>query len=87
MRYGAVGRYARRGRPGIPAHILGSGADNPAVGDQAVPAGHDRSPYPSGASHMLRLQAPLPDRYTLATPDELDGWIARGQGRRSATGS
>jgi quinolinate synthase len=24
---------------------------------------------------MLRLQAPLPDRYTLATPDELDGWI------------
>ncbi len=25
---------------------------------------------------MLRLQAPLPDRYTLATPDELDRWIA-----------
>ena len=25
---------------------------------------------------MLRLQAPLPDRYTLASPDELDGWIA-----------
>jgi len=25
---------------------------------------------------MLRLQAPLPDRYTLAPPDELDGWIA-----------
>ena len=24
---------------------------------------------------MVRLQAPLPDRYTLATPDELDGWI------------
>jgi quinolinate synthase len=24
---------------------------------------------------MLRLQAPLPDRYTLATPDEIDGWI------------
>jgi quinolinate synthase len=24
---------------------------------------------------MLRLQAPLPDRYTLATPDELDAWI------------
>jgi quinolinate synthase len=24
---------------------------------------------------MLRLQAPLPDRYTLATPDELDLWI------------
>jgi quinolinate synthase len=25
---------------------------------------------------MLRLQTPLPDRYTLATPDELDSWIA-----------
>jgi quinolinate synthase len=25
---------------------------------------------------MLRLQAPLPDRYTLATADELEGWIA-----------
>jgi quinolinate synthase len=24
---------------------------------------------------MLRLQAPLPDRYTLATPDELAAWI------------
>jgi quinolinate synthase len=25
---------------------------------------------------MLRLQAPLPDRYTLATADEIDDWIA-----------
>jgi quinolinate synthase len=25
---------------------------------------------------MLRLQAPLPDRYTLATPDQLEEWIA-----------
>src|SRR5713101_2048347 len=25
---------------------------------------------------MLRLQAPLPDRYTLATPEELESWIA-----------
>jgi quinolinate synthase len=25
---------------------------------------------------MLRLQAPLPDRYTLASPEELDEWIA-----------
>ena len=24
---------------------------------------------------MLRLQAPLPDRYTQASPDELDAWI------------
>ncbi len=29
---------------------------------------------------MLRLQAPLPDRYTLATPDELETMIRRGQG-------
>src|SRR6478736_4875611 len=34
------------------------------------------TPHPSGAQNMLRLQAPLPDRYTLATPDELDAWIA-----------
>ncbi len=26
---------------------------------------------------MLRLQAPLPDRYTLAAPDELDAWTGR----------
>jgi quinolinate synthase len=32
---------------------------------------------------MLRLQAPLPDRYTLATPDELDGWIG---GAKTALG-
>jgi quinolinate synthase len=57
-----------------PAQIS-SEADNPAVGDQAVPAGRYRSPYPSG-DDMLRMQAPLPDRYTLASPDELDGWIA-----------
>ena len=25
---------------------------------------------------MLRLQAPLPDRYTLASGEELDAWIA-----------
>ena len=36
---------------------------------------------------MLRLQAPLPDRYTRATPDELDDRDRRRQGRRSATGS
>ena len=24
---------------------------------------------------MLRLQVPLPDRYTLASPEELDEWI------------
>ena len=46
------------GRPGIPAHISGSEADNPAVGDQAVPAGHDRSPYPSGDSTCCDCRLP-----------------------------
>ena len=31
------------GRPGSTGHNLGSGADNPAVGDQAVPAGRNRT--------------------------------------------
>ena len=57
-------------------HNIGSVADNPAVGDQAVPAGHERNPTPLGGLDMLRLQAPLPDRYTLASADELDAWIA-----------
>src|SRR5450759_4858352 len=62
---------------------IDSGADNPAVGDQAVPAGHYRSRQPErgsilgrGGINMLRLQAPLPDRYTRATADDLDGWLA-----------
>jgi len=29
---------------------------------------------------MLRLQAPLPDRYTLASPDELEAWIGDAKG-------
>ena len=31
---------------------------------------------------MLRLQAPLPDRYTQADPDELDAWIGAAKERR-----
>jgi quinolinate synthase len=31
---------------------------------------------------MLRLQAPLPDRYTLATPDEIDEWIEAAKATR-----
>ncbi len=54
---------------------LSPGADNPAVGDQAVPAGQNRGfPY-GGIPDMLRLQAPLADRYTLATPEELETMI------------
>ncbi len=42
------------------------------MGDQAVPAGLKRSPLLEEAhSKMLRLQTPLPDAYTMATPEEL----------------
>src|SRR5436190_461369 len=41
------------------------------MGDQAVPAGRVRSDRHGGAHNMLRLQAPLPDRYTKATPEDL----------------
>ena len=74
---------------------LVSGAENPAprpttprCGDRAVTRRPDEEPYPSrGGPNMLRLQAPLPDDYTLATPDELDVADRGGQARRSATGS
>jgi quinolinate synthase len=45
------------------------------VGDQAVPAGRDRGFPTGGTTNMLRLQTPLPDRYTLASPDELEKMI------------
>ena len=32
---------------------------------------------------MVRLQTPLADRYTLATPEELDEWI--GEAKRDET--
>ena len=50
-------------------------ADNPAVGDQAVPAGQSGAPIALGGHLMLRLQAPLPDRYTRASAEQLDEWI------------
>src|SRR5439155_8388012 len=47
------------------------------MGDQAVPAGRVRSDRHGGApDNMLRLQAPLPDRYTTATPQDLHDRIA-----------
>src|SRR5262245_57486542 len=75
-------REGRRGARRYPStrpawysgHISSPGADNPAVGDQAVPAGQTGAPQ-KGIEPMLRLQAPLPDRYTLATPADLEEWI------------
>jgi quinolinate synthase len=56
------------------------------MGDQAVPAGHNRSASTKGViPDMLRLQTALPDRYTTARPDQLAGWIDRAKaelGRR-----
>ena len=46
------------------------------MGDQAVPAGQIGT-LPEGViQNMLRLQAPLPERYTGATPDDLAARIA-----------
>src|SRR5438445_4797523 len=49
---------------------------HPRGGRPGCPRRPTPEPRPLGGDHMLRLQAPLPDRYTLATADELDRWIA-----------
>src|SRR6266566_8671396 len=45
------------------------------VATRLSPAGHEPEPPRRGIYNMLRLQAPLPDRYTTATPEELERWI------------
>src|SRR5450631_460172 len=45
------------------------------MGDQAVPAGRNRSAPRRGLT-MFRLQRALPERYVNATPDQLSAWIA-----------
>ena len=44
------------------------------MGDQAVPAGQSVLSL-KGGIQMLRLQSPLPERYTHATADELAAMI------------
>jgi len=44
------------------------------MGDQAVPAGQIGA-LPKGVGTMIRLQRALPERYTMATPEELAEWI------------
>jgi quinolinate synthase len=44
------------------------------MGDQAVPAGQIGA-LPEGVDTMIRLQRALPERYTTASPEELDRWI------------
>jgi len=46
------------------------------MGDQAVPTGQIDA-FPKGGNSMLRLQGPLPERYSTATAGELDQMIGR----------
>src|SRR5918995_1338801 len=64
--YPLRGRQPRAGRPGCP-HRPSIGASSPARSLGRVLGG----PQP-----MLRLQAPLPDGYAVAPPDELESRIA-----------
>jgi quinolinate synthase len=50
--------------------------DIPVQGDQAVRTVRQLERHPDGGtSNMMRLQGPLPERYTTATPDELEAWL------------
>src|ERR1700722_18144776 len=60
----------------FPAYNLASRPTYPRMGDQAVPAGHIDALPTEGADQMLRLQTPLPERYTSATEDDLADMIA-----------
>src|SRR5271154_3578723 len=50
-------------------------ADIPADGRPGCPRRPHRCTPDKGADHMLRLQSPLPERYTSATEDELADMI------------
>src|SRR5580658_10447899 len=54
----------------FPAHNLAPRPTHPRMGDQAVPAGQSVLSL-KGGIQMLRLQSPLPERYTSASGDEL----------------
>ena len=49
---------------------------HPRMGDQAVPAGLQAKWQGKGEQPMFRLQRLLPERYTTATAETLDGYIA-----------
>src|SRR6478609_8711549 len=60
------------------ANTSDSEADNPAEWRPGCHPPADEESLPrQGEAHMLRLQAPLPDLYTLASEDELVSRIAR----------
>src|SRR3954463_6143145 len=66
---------AKQRRLGLRQQIR-SRDDIPVQGDQAVRTVRQLERHPDGGtSNMMRLQHPLPERYTKATPDELEAWI------------
>src|SRR5207248_7018610 len=81
---GAGGRAGQRHIPilAVPAYNGGNAGlvsgdisvprpTTPWMGDQAVPTGRESELLHRGISHMFRVQAPLPERYTDANPDDL----------------
>ena len=61
-------------------------ADIPADGRPGCPRRPYRCSPSKGADHMLRLQAPLPERYTAATDDELATMIGAAKAALGSTG-
>src|SRR3984957_18573241 len=59
----------------FPARHLAPRPTYPRMGDQAVPAGQSVLSL-KGGIQMLRLQSPLPERYSSASGGELAGMIA-----------
>src|SRR5580658_3725133 len=58
----------------FPARHLAPRPTYPRMGDQAVPAGQSVLSL-KGGIQMLRLQSPLPERYSTASADELAAMI------------
>src|SRR5690606_19788065 len=63
-------------RPGTPAALRLRGRHHRGRGDRAVPTVRQPEPPHGGPHHMLRLQTPLPERYTAASADDLTARIA-----------
>src|SRR4029077_21019509 len=56
-------------------HITSRGRHTRGWAPRLSPPAESEATY--RGSPMLRLQSPLPDRYTLASPEELASWIGR----------
>ncbi len=60
--------------PGLASRYITSQTDNSADGRPGCPRRSHGRP-PQGGAQLIRLQRPLPDRYTSASPDQLAEWI------------